>query len=135
MSFSMLKFTILIFLFYLFSGCAQSAADKNILDTPIECVNGSANLLEGGVVRVRGDVLNAKHDAAALHFANCVAARYAINVSFPFVSNVASTIDYQPNLMSVESDCLILSDLTSGSKELDAEVFAINCAESGIPMI
>ena len=135
MSFSIFKFTILVFLFYLSSGFEQAAAEKNILDTPIEYVNGSANLLEGGVVRVRGDVLNAKHDAAALHFANCVAARYAINVSFPFVSNVASTIDYQPNLMSVESDCLILSDLTFGSKELDAEVVAINCAENGIPMI
>ena len=135
MSFSIFKFTILVFLFYLFSGCEQSAADKNILDTPIEYVNGSANLLEGGVVRVRGDVLNAKHDAAVLHFANCVAARYAINVGLPFVSNVASTIDYKPNLMSVEADYLILSDLTSGSKELDAEVVAITCAENGMPMI
>ena len=135
MSFSMFKLTILILLFYLFSGCAQSAADKNILDTPVEYVNGSANLLEGGVVREGGDVLNAKHDAAVLHFANCVAARYAINVSFPLVSNVASTMDYKPNLMPVESDYLILSDLTSGSKELDAEVVAINCAENGIFMI
>ena len=135
MSFSMFKFTILIFVFYLFSGCAQSAADKNILDTPNEYVNGSANLLEGGVVCVGGDVLNAKHDAAVLHFANCVAARYAINVGLPFVSNVASIIDYKPNLMSVEADYLILSDLTSSSKELDAEVVVINCAENGIPMI
>ena len=67
MSFSIFKFTVLVFLFYLFSGCDQSAADKNILDTPIKYVNGSANSLKGGVVRVRGDVLNAKHDAS-MHF-------------------------------------------------------------------
>ena len=135
MSFSICKFTILVSLFYLFSGCEQSAAHRNTLDLPIEYVNASAKLVEGGMVRVRGDVLNAKQDAAALYFANCVAARYAINGGFPFVSNVASTIDYKPNLISVEADYVILSDLKSGSKELDAEVVAINCAENGIPMI
>ena len=126
MSTSICKLTVLVFLFYLFPACGQSASEKNAVGLPLEYINGSAALTEGGLVRVRLDVLNEKKDAAVLYFASCVAARYAINGGFAFVSNDASTIGYKSNLILVEADYLILSDLKSGSKKLEAEVVAIN---------
>ena len=126
---------MLVFSFYLFSRCEQSIADKNTLDFPAEFTNVSEELINGGMLPVREGVLNANQDISELYFANCVKARYAMNGGFTFVSNVASTIDHQPNLISVEENYLNLLDLKSDSKDFDVEVFAINGAENGIPMI
>jgi len=134
-SLSIFKSFILVTIACLFAGCEHSVAGPHSSDLPIHYVSASSELIEGGMVRIRVDVRNAKQDAAVLYFANCAAARFAINGGFAFVRNIASTIDYKSNLKSAEADYLISSDLKPGSQKLDAEVVAINCAENGIPMI
>ena len=64
---------------YLVTGCEQSVAELHSADLPIEYVNVSTELIEDGMVRIRVDVRHAKQDAAVFYFANCAAARYAIN--------------------------------------------------------
>ena len=120
---------------YLVTGCEQSVAELHSADLPIEYVSVSTELIEDGMVRIRVDVRHAKQDAAVFYFANCAAARYAINGGFSFLLHVISTLDYKQDLKSAEAVYLISATLPPGSKKLDAEVVAINCAENGIPMV
>jgi hypothetical protein len=119
------RYLMVVFMACFVTGCEKPFSDDSFEDEPIE----------DGLVRVRVDVKNAKQDAAVLSFANCTAARYAIDRGFAFARHIMSTLDYKFDLKSAEAVYLLSATLPPGSKKLDVEVVAINCAENGIPMV
>lgn len=117
------------------AGCEKPFSHDSVEDEPIEYVSASSELIEDGLVRVRVGVKNAKQDVAVLYFVNCAAACYEIDRGYAFARHITSTLDYKSDLKSAEEVYLVSATLPPGSKNLEAEVIAINCAENGIPMV
>ena len=135
MSSSITRYLILTYTAFLITGCEKSLAERHSSDLQIEYVSATSELIEDGMVRIRVVVRNAKQGSEVLYFANCAAARYAINRGFSFVRHVTSTLDYNLESKSAEAVYFVSAALPVGFKKLDAEVVAVNCAENGIPMV
>ena len=92
-------------------------------------------LLDGDLVAFTVGVEGARTSDAAINYAECAAARYALIRGYGFARHVRTTVAIEDKRWLAEAVYVISDALPDGIKTIDAEVTVASCHENGIPTI
>lgn len=117
------------------SACAQAGPAPQSADFAPEYQGVEAKMLGRGLLQVEVGMRGARDEADVERFAQCVVAKQALNAGFGFARHLRTLISREAGLWRADSVYMISAALPPGSKTIDAEVVAADCAEHGIPMV
>ncbi|MBN7785565.1 hypothetical protein JYP51_11565 [Ponticoccus gilvus] len=92
-------------------------------------------LLDGDLVSFLVSMRGARDPEDVERYAECAAAQYAIIRGYGFARHLRTTVEEEAGLWRGDAVYTISAALPAGLKTIDAEVTALACAESGIPMV
>ncbi|MEN9062481.1 MULTISPECIES: hypothetical protein [Ponticoccus] len=92
-------------------------------------------LLDGDLVSFLVSMRGARDPEDVERYAECAAAQYAIIRGYGFARHLRTTVAEEAGLWRGDAVYTISAALPAGLKTIDAEVTALACAESGIPMV
>ena len=121
------------------SACAETGADataqtKEIAFAP-DYQDAEAKMLDDAMLQVEVSMRGARDETDVEHYAQCVAAGHAQSKGFGFTRHLRTLVSKDAELWRADAVYLLSDSLPSGTKTIDAEVVAADCAENGIPMV
>ncbi|MDU8910559.1 hypothetical protein [Aestuariicoccus sp. MJ-SS9] len=114
---------------------ACEAAEEDALPfTPV--YDGvETRLLDGDLVEFRVRMRGARTGEDVADYAECAAAQYALIRGYGFARHLRTNVYEEGGLWRADAVYTISAGLPRGLKTIDAEVVALNCSETGIPMV
>ena len=119
-------------------GCAPAGARAGAgagAGGPITYHGVETRLLAGDLVGFRVAVSGKPDRAAAISYATCAAAQYALIRGFGFARHVRTNVDNQGGVWRGDAVYTISAALPRGVKTIDAEVTVRDCGAQGIPTV
>lgn len=92
-------------------------------------------LLDGDLVNFTVQMRGARGPDDVEQYAECAAAQYALIRGYGFARHLRTNVTEEGGLWRGDAVYTISAALPRGLKTIDAEVTALACAETGIPMV
>lgn len=92
-------------------------------------------LLDGDLVSFAVQMRGARDPGDVEQYAECAAAQYALIRGYGFARHLRTNVYEEGGLWRGDAVYTISAALPRGLKTIDAEVTALACAETGIPMV
>jgi len=115
------------------AACAEAAAPEA---TKLVYSGVQTQLLEGDLVSFGVGVWGAGADeAAAVAYATCAAAQYALIRGYGFARHLRTNVSETGGVWRADAVYTISPALPRGLRTIDAEVTVADCADQGIPTV
>lgn len=115
-------------------GCAPAGAGAGA-GGPITYHGVETRLLAGDLVGFRVAVSGKPDRAAAIRYATCAAAQYALIRGYGFARHVRTNVETKGGSVQADAVYLISPALPKGLRTIDAEVTVADCLDQGIPTV
>ncbi|TMM54941.1 hypothetical protein [Sulfitobacter sabulilitoris] len=92
-------------------------------------------LLDGDLVQFNVSMTKAQSAVDVERYAECAAAQYTLIRGYGFARHLRTNVSEEGGVWSADAVYTISPTLPRGSRTLDAEVVAADCAETGIPTV
>jgi hypothetical protein len=115
------------------AACAPAPAPQGSFTPVYEGVE--TRLLEGDLVNFRVTMRGARDSADVDAYAECAAAQYALIRGYGFARHLRTSVNEEGGVWRGDAVYTISAALPRGLRTIDAEVTALACAETGIPMV
>jgi hypothetical protein len=116
------------------AGCAEPVPREALPFVP-EYHGVETRLLDGDLVSFAVAMRGARDAQDVERYTECAAAQYALIRGYGFARHLRTTVEQEAGLWRGDAVYTISAALPAGLKTIDAEVTALACAESGIPMV
>ncbi len=119
-------------------GCAPAGARAGAgagAGGPITYHGVETRLLAGDLVGFRVAVSGKPDRAAAISYATCAAAQYALIRGYGFARHVRTNVETKGGSVQADAVYLISPALPKGLRTIDAEVTVADCLDQGIPTV
>jgi hypothetical protein len=91
--------------------------------------------LDENLVAVRVAMQGARDGGDAEAYAECAAARYALDRGDGFARHIRTLVTQSSGIWEADAVYTLSPTLPEGLRTIDAEVTAANCARNGIPVV
>jgi hypothetical protein len=115
------------------AACAPAPAPEGAFTPVYEGVE--TRLLEGDLVNFKVTMRGARGSADVDAYAECAAAQYALIRGYGFARHLRTSVNEEGGVWRGDAVYTISAALPRGLRTIDAEVTALACAETGIPMV
>lgn len=115
------------------SACTETAQHEQPFVPVYEGIE--TRLLDGDLVQFNVAMRGARSAADVEDYAECAAAQYALIRGYGFARHLRTNVYEEGGLWRGDAVYTISAALPRGLKTIDAEVVALACSETGIPMV
>ncbi len=113
----------------------ESEATVPAAQSEVTYLDTQTSLFDGDLVQFGARVRGVDAAQAAVDYAECAAAQYALIRGYGFARHLRTNVAEESGIWTADAVYSISPSLPPGLRTLDAEVVVAACAENGIPTV